>query len=69
MLILLYNWWLCLNEPKALHETKIEFFKKAKAAGVKECVALWEIAKVFYQNSLAIEDLDRIIADAKGETS
>ncbi len=69
MLSLFFNWWLCRNEPKGLHETKIKFFKKAKEAGVKECVALWEIAKAFYPNSLATEDLDRIIAGAKGETA
>lgn len=67
MLIWLYNWWLCFNEPGALHRTKIEFFRKAKEAKLANCNALWSVAKVFYQDGLIVEDLDKLIASVKGE--
>ena len=65
MLTQLFNWWLCLGEPSALHETKIEFFKKAKEAKVKDCKALWALVKMFYPNSLACQDIDQIIASVR----
>ena len=65
MLTQLFNWWLCIGEPKALHKTKIEFFKKAKEAEIKYVSSLWELSKQLFSSSLAIENIDGIIASVK----
>ncbi len=69
MLKQLLDWWLCFGEPVVLHQTKIEFFKKAKEAKVKHTAHLWDLAKTLYPNTLAIEDIDYIIASATGRHS
>ena len=46
------NWWLCLGEPKVLHKTKIEFFKKTKEAKIKHASVLWSLVKVLYPTNL-----------------
>ena len=65
MLTQLRNWWICIGEPEALHKTKIEFFKKAKEAEIKHVSFLWELSKQLFPSSLAIENIDGIIASVK----
>lgn len=63
------NWWLCLGEPKVLHKTKIEFFKKAKEAKIKHASVLWSLVKVLYPTGLTTINLDEIIADCAKENT